>query len=97
MDTQTAGQTSYSTTHTSPSVSATTGDLLLGCHSSQSVSGAWWTPKAGWNELGELSTNNSQIRNVALQYRVPSTTGTVNSSGTSPSSSYSIDSLVAFK
>jgi hypothetical protein len=98
LDVQAAGQTNYSTTHTSPNVTTTTAtDLLFGCHSSQSISRAWWTPGTGWTELGELSTDNAQIRNVALDYRIPGAVGTFNSNGKSPSNSYSIDSVVAFK
>jgi len=98
VDVAAAGQTNFSTTHTSPSVTTTTdGGLLFGCHSSQSISGPWWTPGGSWSELGELSTDNAQIRNVALNYRVPGAAGTFNSNGKTPSSSYSIDSVVAFK
>lgn len=98
LDTQAAGQTNFSTTHTSPNITTTAaGDVLFGCHSSQSIAGSWWTPTSPWTELGELSTNNAQIRNVALQQRTLVAAGTYNSSGTSPSSAYSIDSIVAFK
>ena len=52
-DVQAAGQTSFSKTHSSPNVTTTTaGDLLFGCHSSQSISGTWWTPGANWTSSG---------------------------------------------
>ena len=98
VDVQAAGQTSFSKTHTSPNITTTTvGDLLFGCHSSQSISGAWWTPGAGLDRARGVEHQQRSDPQRALQYRVPGATGTFTSSGTSPSNSYSIDSIVAFK
>ena len=92
------GQTSFSKTHTSPNITTTTvGDLLFGCHSSQSISGAWWTPGAGPDRARgvEHEQRSDPQRRPAVQG--PGRHGTFTSSGASPSNSYSIDSIVAFK